>query len=188
MRTMAFARADSGALMRLVFLLMALTFVLPGCRRAPPETKRAFESYTLDYDSPTEPALQARLEAIDAELRGRLDMAPEQAAVGVLDLQRPRLAMLHPDRVEYAASVAKIGILLAYFQLHADAARQLDPQTRHELGLMAKASNNELAAKFSRELGLRQIQQVLDGYHFYDPNRGGGLGRPALWKERRTLR
>ena len=83
--------------------------------------------------------------------------------------------MIHPDRVEYAASVAKIGILLAYFQLHPDAARQLDPQTRHELGLMAKASSNEMAAKFSRELGLKQIQRVLDGYHFYDANRGGGL-------------
>ena len=83
--------------------------------------------------------------------------------------------MIHPDRVEYAASVAKIGILLAYFQLHPAAAWQLDPQTRHELGLMAKASSNEMAAKFSRELGLKQIQRVLDGYHFYDANRGGGL-------------
>ena len=158
-----------------LFLLMALIFSLPGCRRPPPETKRAFESHTLDYDSPTEPALQARIERIDTELRDRLGMAPEQAAAGVLDLQRPRLAMIHPDRVEYAASVVKIGILLAYFQLRPDAAQQLDPQTRHELGLMAKASSNEMAAKFSRELGLKQIQQVLDGYHFYDANRDGGL-------------
>lgn len=157
-------------------LLMALSFSLPACRRAPPpETKPAFESYTLDYDSPTEPALQAQIEGIDAELRRQRGMTPEQVAVGVLDLQRLRLAMIHPDRVEYAASVAKIGILLAYFQLHPDAAQQLDPQTRHELGLMAKASSNEMAAKFSRELGLAQIQQVLDGYHFYDANRGGGL-------------
>src|ERR1017187_3917560 len=40
---------------------------------------------------------------------------------------------------------------------------------------MAKASSNELAAKFSRELGLRQIQQVLNSYHFYDTNHGGGI-------------
>ena len=160
--------------MRLL-LLSALAFSLPACHRKPPEMKRTIENYTLDYDSPTEPMLQARIEGIDAELRGQFGMAPEQAAVGLLDLQRMRLAMIQPDRVEYAASVAKIGILLAYFQLHPHAARQLDPQTRHELGLMAKASSNEMAAKFSRPLGLLPIRQVLDGYHFYDANRGGGL-------------
>jgi beta-lactamase class A len=83
--------------------------------------------------------------------------------------------MIHPDRVEYAASVAKIGILLAYFELRPESARHLDPQVRHELGLMAKASSNEMAAKYSRELGLHQIQQVLDSYGFYDANHGGGL-------------
>jgi beta-lactamase class A len=40
---------------------------------------------------------------------------------------------------------------------------------------MIKASSNEMASRFSHELGLRQIQQVLDSYHFYDPNRGGGI-------------
>ena len=102
-------------------------------------------------------------------------MVTEQAAVGVLDLKHLRLAMVHPDRIEYAASVAKVGILLAYFELHPEAATHLDPLTRHELGLMTKASSNELAAKFSRELGLRQIQEVLNSYHFYDTNHGGGI-------------
>jgi beta-lactamase class A len=83
--------------------------------------------------------------------------------------------MIHPDREEYAASVPKIGILLAYFQSHPEAATNLTSQTRHELGLMAKASDNEMAAKFSRELGLKQIQAVLNSYHFYDTNHGGGI-------------
>jgi len=74
-------------------------------------------------------------------------MTTEQTAVGVLDLKGLRLAMVHPDRIDYAASVAKVGILLAYFQLHPEAATHLDPQTRHELGLMAKASSNALAAR-----------------------------------------
>jgi beta-lactamase class A len=102
-------------------------------------------------------------------------MAPEHTAVGLLDLQHLRLAMLHPDRMEYAASVPKVGILLAYFQLRPAAATNLDSRTRHELGLMIKVSNNEMAAQFSRELGLKQIQAVLDSYHFYDTNHGGGL-------------
>jgi beta-lactamase class A len=102
-------------------------------------------------------------------------MTTAQAAVGLLDLKALRLAMIHSDREEYAASIPKIGILLAYFQLHPGAVTNLNPQTRHELGLMAKASNNELAAKFSRELGLKQIQAVLNSYHFYDTNHGGGI-------------
>jgi len=102
-------------------------------------------------------------------------MTTEQTAVGVLDLRRPRVAMIHADRIEYAASVAKIGILLAYFQLHPGAATSLDAQTQHELGLMIKASSNEMAAKFSREMGLREIQAVLNAGGFYDASRGGGI-------------
>jgi beta-lactamase class A len=144
-------------------------------RSAKMNPPRPFDSYVLNYDTPVDAELQARLEAIDTELRQKYEMAPEHAAAGVLDLRRLRLAMIHPDREDYAASVAKIGILLAYFQLRPDAIRELDPQVRNELGLMAKASSNEMAAKYSRELGLHQIQEVLDSYGFYDANRGGGL-------------
>ena len=42
---------------------------------------------------------------------------------------------------------------------------------------MTKASSNEAASRFSRELGLRRIHQALDLYHFYDAQRGGGLWR-----------
>jgi beta-lactamase class A len=129
----------------------------------------------LEYSTSTNPALQERLAAIDAALRLQYGMTTDQAAVGVLDLNGLRLAMIHPDRIDYAASVAKVGILLAYFQLHPEAATHLDPQTRHELGLMAKASSNEIAAKYSRAMGLTQIQQVLNSYHFYDTNHGGGI-------------
>jgi len=72
--------------------------------------------YALDYDTATEPALQAQLQTIDTRLRNKYGMTTEETAVGVLDLKGLRLAMIHPDRIEYAASVAKVGILLAYFQ------------------------------------------------------------------------
>jgi beta-lactamase class A len=136
---------------------------------------RKFDCYTLAHDAPVDPSVQAKLEKIDAELRGKYGMSSEQTAVGVLDLNTLRLAMIHPDREEYAASVPKVGILLAYFQLHPEAATNLNPQTRHELALMVKLSNNEAAEKLSRELGLKQIQAVLDAYHFYDANHGGGI-------------
>ena len=158
-----------------ILLFMAIAFCLSGYESAGGQESPLFATYVLDYNTPTNAALQGELEAIDAKLRGNYGMTTEQAAVGLLDLQHLRLAMVHPDRIDYAASVAKVGILLAYFQLHPEAATRLDPQTRHELGLMAKASSNEMAAKFSRELGLRQIQEVLNSYHFYDTNHGGGI-------------
>lgn len=142
---------------------------------ASPEPKRGFQDYQLEFGTPVDPALQTKLEKLDADLRDEFTMTTEQTAVGVLDLNTRRLALLRPDREEYAASVPKIGILLAYFQLHPEAATNLTATTRHELGLMAKASSNEMAAKYSRELGLKQIQAVLASYQFYDPNHGGGI-------------
>jgi beta-lactamase class A len=158
-------------------LLLALSFA--GCRSAlrgsGPVTNADLPGYVLDYDTSVDPALQAKVEEIDATLRAKYGMTAEQTDVGVLDLVHLRLAMVRPDHIEYAASVAKVGILLAYFQLHPEAATTLDPVTRHELGLMIKISSNEMAAKYSRQMGLKEIQQVLNSYGFYDAAHGGGI-------------
>lgn len=132
-------------------------------------------SYTLGFDTATDPALQAQVEALDVQLRAQYGMEPSQTSVGVLDLNTLRLALVRPDRVDYAASVPKIAILLAWFQLQPEATTDLDPATRHELGLMIKVSDNALAAKYSQLLGLRNIQEVLNSYGLYDPVQGGGL-------------
>ena len=167
--------AQSFRVMHIRTLVVLAALASAGCQSRPSLPMKTLADFTLDYQTPTDPGLQGRLEAIDADLRARYGLSPEQAAAGVLDLEHGRLAMLHPDRMIYAASVAKIGILLAYFQLHPEAATNLDATTRHELGLMAKLSSNEMAAKFSQQLGLRPIQQVLDAYHFYDREHGGGI-------------
>lgn len=132
-------------------------------------------SHSIGYKTPVDPGLQAGLERIDERLREPLGMALEHVAVGLMDLRSGRLALIHPDRAEYAASVPKVGILLAWFERHPHWADELDTQTRHELGLMTKVSDNAMATRFSRELGLKEIQAVLDAYGFYDPERGGGL-------------
>ncbi len=129
----------------------------------------------LDFNTVPDRPLQHEVERIDEHLRKRSAMTPEHTAVGVLDFLHQRLAMLHPDRITYGASVPKVGILLAYFDLHPEAAGTIDPQTRHELGLMIKVSSNEMAAKYSRALGLKQIQEVLYKWHFYDASHGGGI-------------
>jgi beta-lactamase class A len=83
--------------------------------------------------------------------------------------------MLEPDRLFYGASVPKIAILLAYFEEHPEFATDLPAETRHELGLMIKRSSNELAAKYSQQVGLAAIRKTLDKYNFYDASRGGGI-------------
>jgi beta-lactamase class A len=155
--------------------LVPIIFLAGGCATIEPTMNSKFQNYTLDYHTRVDAQLQFRLELLDSTLRAKYGMTPKQTAVGLLDLQTMRLAMIYPDREDYAASVAKIGILLAYFQLHPSAATNLDAQARHELGLMIKASDNEMASKFSQELGIKQIQDVLDSYHFYDANHGGGI-------------
>jgi beta-lactamase class A len=141
----------------------------------PPAMSPPLASYTLGFDTATDPALQAQLEALDVRLRAQYGMEATHTSVGVLDLNTLRLALVRPDRIDYAASVPKIAILLAWFQQHPEAATSLDPATRHELGLMIKVSDNTLAAKYSQLLGLKNIQQVLDSYGLYNAARGGGL-------------
>lgn len=128
----------------------------------------------LDFTTPTDAGLQTELELIDLELRTRLNMTDKHAAAGMIDLNTHRVAMIFPDRIEYGASVPKVGILYAYFVLHPDLA-QLNSQTRKELGEMAKASSNEMAAKFSQQLGLKTIQEILNRDGFYDAAHGGGI-------------
>src|SRR5215469_14101519 len=152
---------------------LAAALLAAGCAAVSPTMNSNKDR--LSYDAPVDPALQRHLEQIDATVRAKYGMTPEQTAAGILDLKTMQVAMIHPDTEYYGASVPKIGILLAYFQTHPEAATNLDPETRHELGLMIKISSNEMASKFSQQLGLKNIQQVLDSYYFYDASRGGGI-------------
>jgi beta-lactamase class A len=154
---------------------LGILVCLSGCSSARFATVRDWTNYTLNYSTPVDSVLQAKLEFIDTTLREKLGMSTAETAAGVFDLNTTRLAMVRPDRIDYAASVPKIGILLAYFQLNPEAATNLDAQTRRDLGLMIKVSDNEMAAKYSQQLGLKQIQQVLDSYGFYDANHAGGI-------------
>src|SRR5882724_10474967 len=140
---------------RAIVISTALVLVVgspSSCRPIVPPSDPGLSGYVLDYDAPVDSSLQAGLEAIDARLRAKYDISAELTDVGLLDLAHLRLAMIHPDHIEYAASVAKIGILLAYFQVHPEAASGLDRSARHELGLMIRASSNEMAAKYSRQI------------------------------------
>src|SRR5687767_3248670 len=133
--------------------------------------------FTIDVNTQPDRALQEKLVKIDEEVRQRFEMTGVHTAVGLLDLAStpPRVAMINPDRETYGASVPKIGILLGYFALNPGVEAKLEPDARRELGEMIKISSNEMAAKYSRLLGLKRIQGVLDEHHFYDKEHGGGI-------------
>ena len=144
-------------------------------------TRSLLEPLMLDYDTPTDPILQTSLETIHARLRTQFDMTDAQAACGVCDLLTGRVALIHPDRIEYAASTAKVGILYAYFVTHPEAATNIDPAVKHELGEMAKASSNEMAAKYSQLIGLEtDSADSQRGRLLRRQARRGHLGRQAL--------
>ncbi len=147
-----------------------------------PGAARPLSTYVLDASTTPDRALQEALEAIDRRLGAKHGIPDAARACGVLDLGSStdsplRLAMVRPDAMFYGASVPKICILLAYFATHPEAVDDLDTEVRRELELMIKRSDNDLAAKYSRLVGLDAIQalQVSNEYRFYDPEHGGGL-------------
>ena len=161
---------------RLALILLSAAILLAnGCSNLSSTMNSKCQYYTLDYQTPVDAPLQAQLEKIDATLRAKYGMTTEQTAVGLLDLRLLRVAMVRPDYELYAASVAKLGIMLAYFQLHPEAATNLDPAMRHDLALMVRPSDDAAATRIAQTMGLKAIQQVLDSYHFYDASRGGGI-------------
>ncbi len=135
------------------------------------------QAYRIRPDSPTDDGLQAELERIDAELGEQLGIPDSDRAIGVLDLTDLRLAMVNPDQMFYAASVPKICILLAYFETHPEAVKHLADDVRRELGRMIKVSDNAMAAKYGKLLGIDKVQEVLQSrpYRFYHKNWNGGF-------------
>lgn len=140
-------------------------------------TDHTLDRYRLTTETPGDLDMTMALGALDTQLRRRFEIEAEQTAVGLMDLTTGRVAMLRADTMYYAASIPKITILLSYFQANPTAADNLDDVTRHELGLMIKRSDNELAAKYSRLLSMETIAEVLTSpqYQLYDPLHGGGL-------------
>ena len=62
-------------------LLAVMVFLAGGCTTIAPTTNSNFQNYTLDYSTPVNPALQASLEKIDADLRAKYDMTDRKSVV-----------------------------------------------------------------------------------------------------------
>ncbi len=135
------------------------------------------QSFRLPHDVALDAELQTELEALESRIAEDLNIPPAARAFGVLDLSDLRVAMIRPDEMFYGASVPKICIVMAYFATHPEAVENLDPEVERELKLIIKRSDNELAAKYGKIVGLDAIQEMLQSrqYRFYDKEHGGGF-------------
>lgn len=141
--------------------------VEPGLRGAP---LWAYRSADLDE------RLRAAIKGIGLQPTvdaGRLAVA----LVDITDPQHPRVASIHGDKPIYAASLPKIGVLLATFQHAHDHQKPIDAATRRDLLAMIRSSSNAAATRLIHRVTKPYIAEVLRSprYALYDPAHGGGL-------------
>jgi beta-lactamase class A len=128
--------------------------------------------------SRTDPILQTQLSQAlrSAGLEGPLRQ--RKLAVSLVDLTAPGetfYAGVNDDHMLYAASLPKIGILLAVLQGVNDGAIAWTPEFSWRLTKMITISDNAFATWGARLVGLRGIAEVLldPRYCLYEPGVGG---------------
>jgi len=126
--------------------------------------------------------LQARLESeINLRPKWKQLVAQKKMSVSLVDMRNisnPSYAAINGEHTLYAASLPKIGILLAAFQKTHDGDIIDTPQLRDDLTQMIRVSSNVSATKVIDALGgLDAVNTVLKNprYQLYDETNGGGL-------------
>jgi beta-lactamase class A len=130
---------------------------------------------------------------LQARLEKRLQQNPQWAnlikrkkmAVGLVDLSQPDSALfarVNGRTMIYAASLPKLGILLAVYQAFEDGELEETPEIEDDLNAMIRVSSNRAAARLYNLVGFEKIRSVLTDprYALFDKSREGGLwvGKP----------
>jgi beta-lactamase class A len=126
------------------------------------------------------PSLQDGLERTLQGLGLGRAVEAHRLAVALVDLSgpgAPRLAMVNGDRMMYAASLPKIGILLGAFVQAERGRLVLDPPTVASLNRMIRVSSNQDATAMLEKVGEGNLVDILTSprYRLYDRATGGGL-------------
>jgi beta-lactamase class A len=112
------------------------------------------------------------------------------ALVDITRLNKPRVAAVNGDEMQYAASLPKIAILLGAFVEIEKGEMKLDTDTRDSLTRMIRVSSNEDATHMLNRVGKQRLLGILQSRKFdlYDPKVNGGLwvgkeyGRSAAYQ------
>jgi beta-lactamase class A len=99
------------------------------------------------------------------------------ALVDVTDLDQVRYAGHDADRMRYAASLPKIGILLGVFDQVDRGRLAYTPALRGRLELMIRNSDNRISSELIRTVGFQNIARSLEDprHELYDRSRRGGI-------------
>lgn len=143
---------------------------------------------------PKDRPLQRDLERVLAQAPFRRLVRNKQLSVVLVDLSTPglvRYAGVDDDRMRYAASLPKIGILLGVFAEIDRGTVAYTPALRDKLERMIRRSENAVSTELIELVGFRAIERALRDprYQLYSPSRNGGIwvgrdygGGIGLWR------
>lgn len=127
-----------------------------------------------------DPALQRALDRTLADPFYRRLIARKQLSVALVDLSDPagiRYAAVDDDHMRYAASLAKIGIMLGVFDAVHRGELTYTPELTDKLERMIRRSENRVSTELIELVGFERIATTLrhPRYQFYGRARNGGL-------------
>ncbi len=163
------------SLFRTFFRFVLLAALLLG-----PMASRAERGGLPDLRDARDPALQAGLQRVVADLGLADDVREGHLALALVDASKPdepRLAMLNGDEMMYAASLPKIAILLGAFAEAESGRIPLDDKLLDEMTKMIRFSSNEDATRVLKRVGGDRLLQILQSprFRFYEADGKGGL-------------
>jgi beta-lactamase class A len=149
---------------------------------SPPSLWKSFDS-----------SLQRQLDKTLTQLGLEKAVSNKKLSVALVDITRlnkPRVAAVNGDEMQYAASLPKIAILLGAFVEIEKGEMKLDTDTRESLTRMIRVSSNEDATHMLNRVGKQRLLGILQSRKFdlYDPKVNGGLwvgkeyGRSAAYQ------
>ena len=99
------------------------------------------------------------------------------ALVDITRLDKPRVASVNGNEMQYAASLPKIAILLGAFVEIEHGEMTLNQDTRDSLTRMIRVSSNKDATRMLNRVGKNRLLSILQSrkFHLYDPRVNGGL-------------
>ena len=166
-------------------LLIPLSFLLlgmaPQSAEPPPIPLSVADGFWRPLSECGDPALQWRLERAVRKNRFWKSLTDqEKMAVGVIDLtdpHAPRFAEINGGTMMYAASLPKVGILLAAQVCFEEGSLKETEPICDDLVAMIRISDNSAATRMIRRIGLKRIGDIMmdPRYLFYDKDQGGGI-------------
>lgn len=157
----------------------------------PNTTIKTLKTPTLPLDIPRDSVKNLR-NLVDTEMQNNLLqevnknakwkrlIAEKKMAIGVVDCSNPydvKFARLNGNVMMYAASLPKIGILLAVEDAIEKGELKDTPELRVKMRQMISKSSNTAATELMDLVGFEKIKSVLKDpeYELYDENFGGGI-------------